>query len=57
MVSLYHYCVSHSFGLQVVTEGVETKDQLEMLTDYDCDEAQGYYFYKPCHRRTGKSQC
>jgi EAL domain-containing protein (putative c-di-GMP-specific phosphodiesterase class I) len=30
-----------------VAEGVETLDQLNMLSDWACDEIQGYYFSEP----------
>lgn len=34
-------------GYQVIAEGVETKEQLEMLKQSDCDMVQGYYYAKP----------
>lgn len=34
-------------GLDVVAEGVETREQLERLRAIGCDYAQGYYFSKP----------
>ena len=37
----------HGIGLKAVAEGVETKEQLEVLIDLDCDFIQGYYFSKP----------
>lgn len=33
--------------LKVIAEGVEKKEQLEYLITKQCDEIQGYYFYKP----------
>ena len=39
--------LGHSFGLRVVAEGVETREQLEFLRLTDCDEIQGYYFSRP----------
>lgn len=37
----------HVIGLKVVAEGVESKDQLEILKAIGCDYIQGYYFSKP----------
>lgn len=34
-------------GFTVLAEGVETKEQVEMLKKADCDLAQGYYYAKP----------
>ncbi len=39
--------MSKNLGLTVVTEGVETADQVEYLTKAGCDVFQGYYFAKP----------
>lgn len=39
--------MSKSLGLTVVTEGVETQEQVEYLTEAGCDIFQGYYFAKP----------
>ncbi len=39
--------LGHSLGLQVVAEGVETREQLEFLRLRDCDTIQGYYFARP----------
>lgn len=39
--------LSHKLGYKVVAEGVETKEQLELLKAMGCDIAQGYYFSKP----------
>lgn len=33
--------------LDVIAEGIETKDQLDILTKNDCMEIQGYYFSRP----------
>lgn len=34
-------------GMEVVVEGVETKEQYEFLSESGCDTIQGYYFSKP----------
>ena len=34
-------------NMEVITEGVETKDQLSTLSDLGCDIFQGFYFSKP----------
>lgn len=39
--------LSKRLGMEVVTEGVETKEQVDALTDMGCDVFQGYYFAKP----------
>lgn len=39
--------LSHGINLKVVAEGVESKEQFEILKEYGCDEIQGYYFSKP----------
>lgn len=39
--------MAHRLHIKVVAEGVETKDQLKLLKEMDCDIIQGYYFSKP----------
>ncbi len=39
--------LAHSLGKQVIAEGVETKEQFDILTALNCDNIQGYYFSKP----------
>ena len=34
-------------GYKVIAEGVETKEQLDLLKNADCDMVQGYYYAKP----------
>lgn len=37
----------HKIGLELVAEGVETKEQYEILKNMGCDIVQGYYFGRP----------
>jgi len=39
--------MGHSLEKRVVAEGIETKEQLDLIQGYGCDEAQGYYFSPP----------
>jgi EAL domain-containing protein (putative c-di-GMP-specific phosphodiesterase class I) len=39
--------LGHELGMSVVAEGVETREQLDLLRLYDCDCAQGYFFSRP----------
>lgn len=46
---MYKHVVSmaHDIGLECVTEGVETKEQVDILKHYQCDIAQGFFFDRP----------
>lgn len=39
--------MAHNLNLNVVAEGIETKEQLVFLQEHLCDEGQGYFFSKP----------
>jgi EAL domain-containing protein (putative c-di-GMP-specific phosphodiesterase class I) len=39
--------LAHNLNLEVVAEGIETRDQMEKLCLGHCDYIQGYYFSKP----------
>jgi diguanylate cyclase (GGDEF)-like protein len=39
--------LAHGVGIQAIAEGVETVEQLTQLRAMGCDQAQGYYFWKP----------
>lgn len=42
IVSLAKY-----LNMEVITEGIETKEQVDFLVDFGCDVFQGYFFAKP----------
>jgi len=39
--------LAHLLGIKTVAEGVETKEQLEVLRRYHCEAVQGYFFSRP----------
>jgi EAL domain-containing protein (putative c-di-GMP-specific phosphodiesterase class I) len=39
--------MAHNLRLRVIAEGVENKEQLDMLGSKGCDEVQGFYFSRP----------
>ena len=39
--------MAREMGLETIVEGVETKEQLQLLRDNNCDLAQGFFFDKP----------
>jgi len=39
--------LSHHLGLEVVAEGVEDAETLELLRGLGCDHAQGYHLGRP----------
>ena len=39
--------MSQDIGLDIIAEGVETKEQAQFLHDCGCDAAQGFYYSKP----------
>ncbi|HIP37882.1 MAG TPA: EAL domain-containing protein [Desulfocapsa sulfexigens] len=39
--------MGHSLGMKIVAEGIETREQLELLKGFNADEGQGYYFSPP----------
>lgn len=39
--------LAHALGMDVIAEGVETREQLAQLSVFQCKYAQGYFFSKP----------
>ncbi|WP_291321194.1 EAL domain-containing protein [Desulfonatronospira sp.] len=39
--------MTQSLGIKAVAEGIETKEQMQMLQSFNCYFGQGYYFSKP----------
>ncbi len=39
--------MARKLDLVVVAEGVETREDWDLLTEYHCDQAQGYLIAKP----------
>lgn len=39
--------MGRGLGLKIVAEGIETKNQFDILSDMKCDSVQGFYFSRP----------
>ncbi len=39
--------LAKKLGMQIVAEGIETREQVDFLANQDCDLIQGFYFAKP----------
>ena len=39
--------LAEALGMDVITEGVETEQQLKALSEMGCSHFQGYYFSQP----------
>ncbi len=44
--------MAHSLGLAVVAEGVECKEQADLLAGIGCSQAQGYFYARPMPAHT-----
>ncbi len=42
--------IARDLGINAIAEGVETPEQIEMLAEMGCAEAQGYIFSRPVNR-------
>ena len=43
--------MSKGLHLDIIAEGVETKEQSEFLTENGCNEVQGFYYHKPASKK------
>lgn len=43
--------LAHRLGIHVVAEGLENEEQLAQLTEWGCDEGQGFYIARPMTAR------
>lgn len=48
--------LAHDLNMEVVAEGVEEKNQVEVLREYGCDTIQGYYYSKPLTNQVFESK-
>jgi diguanylate cyclase (GGDEF)-like protein len=39
--------MAHGLGLQIVAEGVKTREQIDFLVEHGCTRMQGYFFERP----------
>jgi diguanylate cyclase (GGDEF)-like protein/PAS domain S-box-containing protein len=39
--------LAHSLDIEVIAEGVESEQHVDMLTQMSCDQAQGYFYSRP----------
>lgn len=39
--------LAHSLDIEVIAEGVESAQQMQMLTEMSCDQAQGFFYSRP----------
>ncbi|MYM84759.1 EAL domain-containing protein [Duganella sp. FT50W] len=46
-IALSVISLAHNLNMRVIAEGVETREQVQFLTDRGCDEMQGYYYSRP----------
>lgn len=43
----YIVAMAQEMGLECISEGVETKEQVQLLAENNCNLAQGFYFDRP----------
>jgi diguanylate cyclase (GGDEF)-like protein/PAS domain S-box-containing protein len=47
--------LAQNLGMDVIAEGVETKEQLAVLRKLKCEKGQGYYFSKPLEKNAAET--
>jgi len=47
--------LAKKLNLHVIAEGIETESQLDFLSSNECDEAQGFLFYRPIKARDAET--
>lgn len=45
LISVIH--MAKALSMELIAEGVETKEQLDFLRDIGCENVQGFYFSRP----------
>ncbi|MCE5196053.1 MAG: EAL domain-containing protein [Negativicutes bacterium] len=46
-IAKYTIQLANAMGIKTIAEGVETKEQMELLLELGCEQVQGYYLGKP----------
>ena len=49
--------LARELKIDVIAEGVETAEQLHLVTSWACHEAQGYFFARPLRRKISSRCC
>jgi EAL domain-containing protein (putative c-di-GMP-specific phosphodiesterase class I) len=49
--------LAYSLGMDVITEGIETEEQLRILSEMGCEYFQGYYFSRPVPVEVFEQKC
>ena len=47
--------LAQNLGMDVIAEGIETKEQLALLRKLKCEKGQGYYFSKPLEKAAAEN--
>jgi EAL domain-containing protein (putative c-di-GMP-specific phosphodiesterase class I) len=47
--------LAQNLGMNVIAEGVETKEQLAALRKLGCENGQGYFFSKPVNAKAAEN--